>query len=135
MSLSEEEIIRIYGKRWKIEVFFKTCKSSLRLTKECQSISYDAMTAWVAIVFARYMMLALENRMQEDGRSWGELFFAHCDELSDITWIESFSLLMKTFLSVAAEKYFLADDEIEPLHETFIAALPEALRKRLLLCA
>jgi hypothetical protein len=25
-ELSEEEIIRIYGKRWDIEVFFKTCK-------------------------------------------------------------------------------------------------------------
>ena len=28
-ALSEEEIIRIYGKRWQIEVFFKTCKSML----------------------------------------------------------------------------------------------------------
>jgi hypothetical protein len=53
MSLSEDEIIRIYGKRWDIEVFFKVCKSFLRLTKECHSISYDAMTAWTAIVFAR----------------------------------------------------------------------------------
>lgn len=25
MDLSEEEIIRIYGKRWDIEVLFKTC--------------------------------------------------------------------------------------------------------------
>ena len=30
-TLSEEEIIRIYGKRWQIEVFFKTCKSMLNL--------------------------------------------------------------------------------------------------------
>ncbi len=28
-EISEEEIIRIYGKRWQIEVFFKTCKSYL----------------------------------------------------------------------------------------------------------
>lgn len=28
VSLSEEEIIRIYGKRWDIEVFFKVCKRS-----------------------------------------------------------------------------------------------------------
>ena len=27
------------------QVFFKTCKSLLRLTRECQSISYDAMSA------------------------------------------------------------------------------------------
>ena len=26
-ALSEEEIIRVYGKRWQVEVFFKTCKN------------------------------------------------------------------------------------------------------------
>ena len=44
-ELSEEEIIRIYGKRWQIEVFFKTCKSYLQLLTECHSLSYDALTA------------------------------------------------------------------------------------------
>ena len=43
-DLSEEEIIRIYGKRWKIEVFFKTRKSYLKLLTECHSLSYDALT-------------------------------------------------------------------------------------------
>ena len=43
-TLSEEEIIRIYGKRWQIEVFFKTCKSMLNLIGECHSLSYDALT-------------------------------------------------------------------------------------------
>ena len=33
MSLSENDIIRIYGHRWDIEVFFKSCKSSLLLRK------------------------------------------------------------------------------------------------------
>ena len=60
MELSPEEIIRIYGKRWQIEVFFKTCKSYLNLIGECNSLSYDALTAHVAIVFARYLMIALE---------------------------------------------------------------------------
>ena len=58
-SLSEEEIIRTYGKRWDIEVFFKSCKSYLRLVKECRSTSYDALNAHTAIVFTRYMMLSV----------------------------------------------------------------------------
>ena len=53
ITLDENEIIRIYGKRWDIEVFFKICKSYLKLTKECRSLSYDAMTAHVAVVFTR----------------------------------------------------------------------------------
>jgi hypothetical protein len=135
MSLSEEEIIRIYGKRWQIEVFFKVCKSHLRLTKECQSISFDAIVAWNAIVMARYMMLALDKRLEEDPRSFGELFYGICDELPDITLVKALLLLLDTLLSVAAEKYFLADDEVENLLEAFMNSLPEPLKKNLQKCA
>ncbi len=34
IELDEKEIIRIYGKRWDIEVFFKTCKQMLKLESE-----------------------------------------------------------------------------------------------------
>lgn len=56
-TLSEEEIIRIYGQSWKIEVFFKTCKSMLNLIGECHSLSYDALTAHVAITSDVSMIL------------------------------------------------------------------------------
>ena len=73
-NLDENEIIRIYGKRWDIEVFFKVCKSYLNLSRECNSLSYDAMTAHTAVVFTRYMMLSLESRESNDNRSLGEIF-------------------------------------------------------------
>ena len=47
MSLTEAEIIRNYGKRWQIEVFFKICKTYLKLSKESRSLSYDAMP-WIS---------------------------------------------------------------------------------------
>jgi hypothetical protein len=59
ISLTEDEIIRIYGKRWDIEVFFKMNKSFLKLGKEFQCRSYDSMVAHTSIVFARYMMLSI----------------------------------------------------------------------------
>ena len=93
-ELSEDEIIRLYGKRWDIEVFFKVCKSYLKLSSGCNSLSYDAMTAHTAIVFARYMMLSVENRKSRDNRCFGELFLMYCDELRDLKWIEAFHLLM-----------------------------------------
>ena len=88
-------VIRIYGKRWQIEVFFKTCKSYLNLIGECHSLSYDALTAHVAIVFARYMLLALEQRKDEDNRTLGEIFFYLTDELADITFGESFQIILR----------------------------------------
>jgi hypothetical protein len=135
MSLIEGEIIRIYGKRWQIEVFFKVCKSYLRLTKECHSISYDAMVAWNAIILSRYMMVAVDKRLNEDSRSFGELFYDICDEMPDITCAKALMLLLNTFVDTAAEKYFLADDEVECLLEEFMNALPTALKNNLKLCA
>lgn len=130
-SLCEEEIIRIYGKRWDIEVFFKACKSYLQLGKECASRSYDGMTAYIAVVFARYVMLALENRLQRDERAFGSLFFAVCDELADIGFAEAFLLLMKVFRDAAAEKLFLAEEDLEALLECFRAKLPLVLKTKL----
>jgi IS4 transposase len=34
IALPDEDIVRIYGKRWDIEVFFKMIKQHLRLAKE-----------------------------------------------------------------------------------------------------
>ena len=45
ISLTEDEIIQLYGKCWDIEVFFKTSKSVLRLTGECRSLSVTMQCA------------------------------------------------------------------------------------------
>jgi hypothetical protein len=38
-------------------------------SSEFRSMKYDAVTAYVGIVFARYMILAVENRVMEDERT------------------------------------------------------------------
>jgi len=42
-ALAESEIIRLYGKRWDIEVFFKMCKQHLKLVKEVQLRDFDGL--------------------------------------------------------------------------------------------
>lgn len=130
-ELDENEIIRIYGKRWDIEVFFKVCKSYLHLSKECRSISYDAMTAHTAVVFTRYMMLSVENRELNDERSLGELFLYFSDEMSDITWIQAFQLLLQMFRTLLADNLDIADDEITALVDAFMDAIPTLLKTKL----
>ena len=93
--LSDEEIIRIYGKRWDIEVFFKVVKSYLALPKEFQGRSYDMMLAHTTIVFMRYAMLALESRNCNDPRTIGDLFFYMCDEADDIKFSTSIRLVIE----------------------------------------
>ncbi len=135
MKISEEEVIRIYGKRWDIEVFFKVCKSYLKLSKECNSLSYDAMNAHVAIVFTRYMMLAVENRNTTDNRTLGEIFHLISDELSDITWIEAFHMLLQLFMNTLSDKLSLTSEQLDKIMNSFLLALPKQFKGSLGLCA
>ncbi len=130
-TLDENEIIRIYGKRWDIEVFFKVCKSYLNLSRECNSLSYDAMTAHTAVVFTRYMMLSLESREGRDNRSLGELFLYFSDEMSDITWIQAFRMLLQMFRTILNNNTELSDDKIDELVDTFMNTLPALLKAQL----
>ena len=130
-TLSEEEIIRIYGKRWQIEVFFKTCKSTLNLIGECHSLSYDALTAHVAIVLTGYMLIAIKQRQNEDKRTLGELFFFLVDEMADITFSRSFSILMDALISSLQEILKLSDEQLTSFTADFEARLPKYLRNAL----
>ena len=131
VNLDEDEIIRIYGKRWDIEVFFKVCKSYLDLSKGCRSMSYDAMTAHTAVVFTRYMMLSLENRESNDERSLGELFLYFSDEMADITWIQAFQLMLQMFRTMLTEKVELPDEKTDELVDAFMNAIPALLKLKL----
>lgn len=130
-DLSEDEIIRIYGKRWQIEVFFKTCKSYLQLVTECHSLSYDALTAHVAIVFARYLMIAMEQRRNEDERTLGELFFFFKDELKDITFGESFQIIMTALIESVCAIFQPTEEQMELFIEMFVGRLPDYIRNSL----
>ena len=135
LTLSEEEIIQTYGKRWNIEVFFKMCKSYLKLGKETRSISYDALTAHTAIVFARYMMLALEQRRNMDERSLGELFYLTMDELEDLHYLDALASLLSLLMDCAKEAEILDEEQVNQLLDLFMAKLPDLWGKCLKQCA
>ena len=128
MTLSEDEIIRIYGKRWDIEVFFKTCKSYLKLLTECHSLSYDALTAHVTVVFVRYILLALEQRGATDQRTFGELFLVMVDELADISFSHSLCLILEAMLESICEVFQASEEQCSRLMEAFLSRLPEHFR-------
>lgn len=130
-SLSEEEIIRIYGKRWQTEVFYKTCKSWLKLGKECHGLSYDAITAHVALVFARYMLLSIEQRRNEDQRSICELFYVLCDELDDITYNESLRIIVEAMLESIQAIFQITEKQLDAFIDDFVNRLPIYLQKSL----
>ena len=128
MSLTEDDVIQLYGKRWDIEVFFKVCKSYLNLAKEFQGMSYDAMTAHTAVVLLRYIMLAVDKRQNEDPRSIGELFFLCYDELADHSFADVMALILRCFHDVLQNCLFLEDSDMRMLIDSFVDRLSACFR-------
>lgn len=100
-SLSDEEIVRIYGNRWSIEVFFKSTKSLLKLGNEFQGRSYDMMISHTAIVFTRYILTEWLRREEKDPKTFGELFFQFSDDIQDMDFITALKNLMNLMVELA----------------------------------
>jgi len=133
LSLSEEEIITLYGKRWDIEVFFKMIKSFLKLAREFQVRSYDALVTHTSIVFIRYIMLAVISRRNQDPRTFGELFYVCYDEIQDITLIDALTLLLELFTSTLKQVLVLSEEKVKELLAHFVNSLPAWLREKVIL--
>jgi len=131
MSLTEDEVIALYGKRWDIETFHKMTKSFLGLAKEFQTRSYDAMTAHTAVVMTRYILLSVEARENVDGRSFGELFYGCCQEIEDITFVYAFNLIICALESWLNQHLLLSKAVSEALTVEFIDELPMYIKDKL----
>jgi len=111
----DEEIIRLYGKRWDIEVFFKMCKQHLKLVKEVQIRNYDGLIAHTSMVIARYNMLSLFQRERIDQRSFGDLFREYNEELSNISFIYALDRIMRLAIATLRKIYNLSDKIISSM--------------------
>ena len=94
IDLPAKEIVRIYGKRWDIEVFFKMMKHHLNLEKEAQLRDYDGIIGHTTIAMVRYIFLAVEQRCHDDPKTIGGLFFACSEEIKDLSLIEALQRLL-----------------------------------------
>jgi hypothetical protein len=131
MSLSEDEIVVLYGKRWCTEPFFKVCKSCLKLEKELQLRSFDGICAHTAVVFTRYIMLALACRENNVRRSVCELFYAMCNAADDISFAQAFGMLMEMFVQLLADHLHLSKEKLGEAVNHFISSLPAWIKGKL----
>jgi hypothetical protein len=127
IELADTEAVRIYGKRWDIEVFFKMCKHYLQFETGVQVRSFDGMVAHTTITLMRYLFLSYRQRCETDDRTLGELFQARCEELRDITLLEALHRMV-TLVADALRKTELASEEfIRNLIDEIFSAIIDKL--------
>jgi hypothetical protein len=134
-TLTEDDIITLYAKRWDIEPFHKVIKSTLRLTTEFQLRSFDSITAHTAMVLARYMFLAYESRINTDNRAIGGMFLDICDELEDISFNHAFWVMMELLKQCLSDFAGMTFGYIQVLFERFVACLSLSLIDYVFPCA
>ncbi len=128
LTLTPQEVIRIYRMRWDIEVFFKCAKSLLCLQKEFQGRTYDLMVGHTTIVFSRYVLLAWQHRQSTDQRSLGGLFYHLCDEVSTLDWAVALQQLVELICEVANKAGKKLTKLIQSQLKQWIAALPKYIK-------
>ena len=131
MDITENEIIRRYGVRWNIEVFFKTCKQHLKLLKESNSPSFDAFTCHLAIVCVRFMILSVNHRASSDDRTLGELFWTMTAEAAEISFSKTLSLILGALIDTVREFFAVSDEQMEAFTQAFLSKLPQHLTSAL----
>lgn len=131
ISLDEQQIVAIYGNRWSIEVFFKNCKSQLRLEKGNHSLNYDEITAHISLVFTQYMMLSYMRRLNTDERSIGELFLSMVEELKDAAFDNALELILYLFIDKICQSEPHLQEKLFALAELFIDSLPQMMRDQI----
>lgn len=123
-SLDANEIIRLYGKRWDIEVFFKMCKQHLKLAKEVQLRNYDGLIAHTTIVFIRYNFLSYQRRMEDDLRSYSEAFRLCFDEMSNLSFLDALNRILASIMTFFTKSNkFLEDIVSQILSTVFLSTI------------
>lgn len=77
------------------------------------------------------MLIAMEQRQNEDQRTLGELFFFLVDEMADITFSRSLGILMDALMASLQVILKLSDEQLTAFTADFEARLPEYLRNAL----
>lgn len=112
-SLSDSEIIRTYGSRWSIEVFFRAAKSLLDLGDEFQGLSYDMTVSSTTVVFTRYIILEWLRRKSNDQKTICELFYVFCDDIQDIELSTALKQLLKILCDGIKNRAITITNEIK----------------------
>jgi len=120
LSLSPQQVISLYARRWNIEVFFKTIKSHLGFASECQSRSLDAIVCSIAIVFTRHMILTWMNLGLPLSETDGQLFFRLFEEMRECSFFEALDIVLREIV----ERFMHCDELLDLSLRQFFASLP-----------
>jgi hypothetical protein len=89
---------------------------------------YDAIIGHTTVVFCRFLFMSLEQRLATDQKTAGELFFACCAEVRDVTLLEALQLAFSLLRDKVKALAVVGDDLISSLFDEALGAVIDMLR-------
>ena len=129
-SLTAEEIIRLYSRRWMIEIRFKAQKQWLGLGSECQGHLFETVHSQMIISSMRYMLLELNRRIEKDPRSFCSCCRSIREEMREIPYREamhSLVLLISSLPKRLLDKGIVTARQAGEIEDEIIELLGERL--------
>ena len=105
------------------------------MLKQSTSKIRNAMTAHVAVLFTRYMLMAVEQRKSQDLRSIGELFYLTIDELPDLQFLDALHLVLLQFAELVQKNCLLSEQAVQLMLDSFLQELPSLWAESLPKCS
>jgi len=89
---------------------------------------YDGFVGHTTIVMLRYLFLAFEQRLHDDPRTLGSLFYACSDEMKDLAVLEALQRILRLVLDKVRKSGKLAEDVLMNILNTVMSVAIDILK-------
>ena len=98
-------------------------KQYLDLVKGVQSRDFDGLIAYTTIAMMRYTFLSYEQRLHDDPRTFGELFYAYCDEIKDLSVLEALQRILTLAIHKLKNNIELSEQVVQEMLDALMGAV------------
>ena len=120
LTLSDEQIVKYYSRRWKIEVNFENQKQYLGLGSESISVKFDNLAAFANLSCIRASFLEFKRRIESDVRAIGALGKCVQEQIREMPIAQSLLILIASIRAlpeVLARKKIITDEQIKAVRK------------------
>ncbi len=105
LSLTDEQVVQLYCRRWLIETNFRAQKQYFGLDSECQAHNFDTINAFTVMSNIRYMVMELHRRCNQDPKSLGELFCHTQEMVHNLPFVVALKVLLDAIKRLPEKMY------------------------------
>ena len=116
LTLTDEQIVKYYSRRWKIEVNFENQKQYLGLGSESISVKFDNLAAFANLSCVRASLLEFKRRIESDVRAIGALGKCISEQIREMPIAQSILILLasiKALPEILAKKKIITEDQVK----------------------